>query len=485
MSHAIFAARAGWPLPSTLRTHAGLFILLLTHADAAQAEIAILMAGRVQIDDRREQRLRDDPEDDTDDTAAYHRGLIGTDVGLPNCLLRLTPIGPSGAPIETPTYTHTTADGGYVAVVTVPTREDTGPQLVEVEVAVMYGQAEGFDVAGFESRVLSSPPDYRFRAVGGPVDPTLPEQLPTILISTYTTTLASRSLNGRNFRLPTTSIGMAYLSTEEFFTRVVDARNGGPAGANVLSAKFTGVKVFTNGPLTFAAPNNLTMNVAAGLETSNPASHVAHELGHLVAWTLFESNIPLLGTQDYCFGDGPGSLSASTCTHNLPTLEHERAAWHEGWAQFLTAAWYWPRDRPTPMLEHWDGALIENAVIATGSTNLDCETDPLAHRREFCQAAALWDVFDAPRDDTTGEFADDDALALSLPEIFEVLDGYADDCSTNPFDPMDNHCSNEQGLDAMNHWDFIYNFGLIRSFQEWFDLGDIFDGAGLSGGATD
>jgi hypothetical protein len=251
-------------------------------------------------------------------------------------------------------------------------------------------------------------------------------------------TTRSVSLNANTTRNVAVTSGekeAAYLTAEEFYARVV--RQSGD-----LLNTMKGVAVHINSaPFSAVTPNALDVHLSGGMAIGDAFAE-AHELGHMVAWR----SLGLLLTPfradflDYMCGD-------LNPTHSWTSLECEKAAWNEGFAHMVAAAWMWQRSAPRPVIP-----------VITGGFNLEsgaCTTP--GRNNEGCQAKALWDIYD----NRTGD--DDGITDRSMISITQVLRAYPDHC----IPPFDNRCSNEGDplsllnpldLNALNHLDFRGNW---------------------------
>lgn len=224
----------------------------------------------------------------------------------------------------------------------------------------------------------------------------------------------------------------AYLTAEEFYARVVRQ-------STTLLNTMKGVAVHINSaPFSAVTPTALDVHLSGGMAVGNAFAE-AHELGHMVAWRSFGLVLAPFRADflDYmCFDANP--------THSWTSLECEKAAWNEGFANMVAAAWMWARSAPRPVIPVTAaGFNLESGACTTPGRN-----------NEGCQAKALWDIYDS----RTGD--DDGITDRAMGSITRVLRAYPDHCL------FDNRCSNEGDplglnaldLNALNHLDFRGNW---------------------------
>jgi hypothetical protein len=258
----------------------------------------------------------------------------------------------------------------------------------------------------------------------------------------------------------------AYLTAEEFYARVVRQST---AFLNTMR----GVHVHINStpPIQSSAgitPTGSDVFLTGGTATAS-AFTVAHELGHIVAWrSLGLALSPFRADfQDYACD---GVIIPS---HSWDSLECEKAAWNEGFAHFVAAAWMWARNAPRPVIpeDEADGFNLESEVCDTPSVGNECS-----------QAKALWDIYD-------NRAGDDDGISnRNMASITQVLRGYPDFC-TVPF-VSDNRCSNEGDplgansfdFNALNHLDFRGNWAAVLGATQIPQINAIYTQNSLIGG---
>ena len=344
--------------------------------------------------------------------AASDTGLLwtsrpGDTMPVRRVLLRLRVGGSS-----TETFTMTGDDGCYSLTWT-----SIGTSFpVSGELAVIWASP---DIA-LDTQQTSAP-GRLFTIHDGPLYPDL-------------VTTRSVSMNANTTRNVTVTSGekeAAYLTAEELYARVVRQ------SATLLDT-MKGVAVHINSvPFSAVTPTALDVHMSGGMAVGNAFAE-AHELGHMVAWrSLGLALAPFRADfMDYMCDSNP--------THSWTSIECEKAAWNEGFASLVGAAWMWARSAPRPVIP----------VTAAGF-NLESGTCTTPGRNnEGCQAKALWDIYDS----RTGD--DDGITDRAMGSITRVLRAYPDHCL------FDNRCSNEGDplglnaldLNALNHLDFRGNW---------------------------
>jgi len=349
-------------------------------------------------------------------TAVSDTGLLwtsrsGDTMSIRRVLIRLRVGGSS-----TETFTMTGDDGCY---------------------SVTWSRIGGSFPASGELAVIWASPDMALDSQ----QTTAPSRLFTIhdgpLYGDLVTT-RSVSMNANTTRNVTVTSGekeAAYLTAEEFYARVVRQ------SATLLNT-MKGVAVHINSvPFSAVTPNALDVHMSGGTAVANAFTE-AHELGHMVAWRSFGLALTPFRADfmDYMCDSNP--------THSWTSIECEKAAWNEGFASLVGAAWMWARSAPRPVIPViTSGFNLENGTCTTPGRN-----------NEGCQAKALWDIYDNPVGD------DDGIQGRSMVSITRVLRAYPDHCIV-PF-VSDNRCSNEGDpiglnafdLNALNHLDFRGNW---------------------------
>lgn len=233
----------------------------------------------------------------------------------------------------------------------------------------------------------------------------------------------------------------AYLTAREFYSRVV---NQSTSLLNTMKNVHIHINSTPAGASAGITPTASDVFLTGGTARGN-AFVEAHELGHVVAWRSLGLAFAPFRTdfQDY---NCDGVILPS---HTWDSSECQKAAWNEGFAHTVAAAWMWARNAPRPVIpeDEANGFDLESEICDTRSVRNECS-----------QAKALWDIYDS----RTG---DDDGIAdRSMGSIAQVLRGYPDFC-TFPI-VSDNRCSNEgdplglNALDfnALNHLDFRANW---------------------------
>jgi len=238
----------------------------------------------------------------------------------------------------------------------------------------------------------------------------------------------------------------AYMTTQEFYARVV---NQSTAFLNTMKNVHVHVNSTptTPGVAGGIAPTTSDVFLTGGTATAS-AFTVAHELGHIVAWrSLGVVTVPFRA--DFLDFACDGVVVPA---HGWDSLECQKAAWNEGFAHFVGAAWMWARNAQNPVIpqDEANGFDLENELCDTPNVGNECS-----------HAKALWDIYDNPA-------GDDDGIAnRSMASITQVLRGYTDFCIV-PF-VSDNRCSNEGDplgansfdFNALNHLDFRGNWATV------------------------
>lgn len=216
-----------------------------------------------------------------------------------------------------------------------------------------------------------------------------------------------------------------------------------------MRADMTGMKLYIN----IGAPLTASAAVAwdrvllyPGNPTEKPFT-VAHEMGHALAWkSLGLPAAPIQAPMEYKQCDNEASWGSGT-------LECERVAFAEGFADANASLWMWTR-----------AAVPRYADLRYGRPRTprnydleerqDCRRTS-GHRRMKCISKALWDLVDDPPDD------DDNWHNYDLSDLVGTLRGYNQWCPP-PLD--DSRCSWEgypwaplahwPDYNALNWWDF-------------------------------
>jgi hypothetical protein len=265
------------------------------------------------------------------------------------------------------------------------------------------------------------------------------------------TTVRAATLNAASTRNVTITAGekeAAYLTSEEFYARVVRQ-------STALLNTMKGVFVHINAvPFSTVTPTANDVHLSGGTAVQRPFT-IAHELGHVVTWRSLGLALAPLGLQDYgCFGD-------FSLTHTITSRECEKAAWVEGIANTIGAAWMWQRSAPAPVIP-----------VSTTGFNLESTADGACNtfgvNREGCHARALWDIYDT----------NDGITTRNMLDIASVLRSYPDNCL--PF--FDNACSNEGGENGLNHLDFRANWMRVFGNGQATLIDPIYQNNGLVGG---
>jgi hypothetical protein len=250
--------------------------------------------------------------------------------------------------------------------------------------------------------------------------------------------------------LPASEAVNAYLTAEEMVTTVLFEQFG---GANaVFPDDAASIKSFTHRSFqdldivlnsTAIAPQD--GGIAPTDEsiflwpTKGNGATIAHEMGHIIMWRLHDDDIaPVNPNLDYMC-DGLPSWAPGT-------LECERAAFMDGFADFTLALYKWQRDATGARQKGYDlavpSAFCPPHVPGTPNTN---------HRQARCNTRGFWRMY------STRTFG----------KILQAMDAYP--FCVNLFN--DNHCENERWMigfgapglltadpNAQNWKDFCYNW---------------------------
>jgi len=163
-----------------------------------------------------------------------------------------------------------------------------------------------------------------------------------------------------------------------------------------------------------------------------------HEIGHLYAEQLFESNGP--GPISYCLND-PG------CDHGVASTEYDKTATWEGWASYIAAVSWWSPDDSdsTPYFWSWS---VEDATpphTGPGDTAADNRGIELQATRGF------WDLDDARQDSSVSPCPNrsDQINLWSRSDIATAWLNFADGSG--------NRQEEESDYNGTNLWDYWYN----------------------------
>jgi hypothetical protein len=283
----------------------------------------------------------------------------------------------------------------------------------------------------------TSPPNRLFTIHDGPLFGDFVAETRSVDMNANTT---------RNVTVAGTGTGeprAAYMTTEEFYARVVRQST---AFLNTMK----GVHVHVNSTPPLGASGGVTPTGSDVFLTAGTAAAdaftVAHELGHVVAWrSLGLALAPFRA--DFLDYACDGVIIPS---HAFDSVECEKAAWNEGLAHMVGAAWMWARNAPSPVIPRNGGFNLESGACPTPNVGNECS-----------HAKALWDIYDNP-------VGNEDGIAnRSMASITQVLRGYPDFCIV----PLvsDNRCSNEGDplgansfdFNALNHLDFRANWSRV------------------------
>ncbi len=415
-----------------------LLLIVLAGAGDAAASTGGVVSGCVRMTETRGQL--------TDAAGSLHRADTvrpdGT-IPVPEAIVRFT-FESAGGPEQrvSPVFVRTDANGCYSATWTDGTR-NTFP--VRARMTILWSHAE---MNGQQDRL--PPPTFSIHGITGQ----MLGNSRTVELSADTTV---------NLTVTSGDAAAAYVTAWEFFDRVVDGGNG--ARSERLVEAMRGIRIVTGLPNVSGgwglAPTGREILVAARTPVLTPWT-VAHELGHLATWNALGLSVaPLLPTDYVGF------------TWDFTTRETERAAFLEGMASFLAMAWMWERTAAAPLLYRGGTRFDFEAATGTGEgqaiTPITCATVRFGWERPFCNAAALWDIFDAPSAD------DDPMIDRTQVDVVRTLDRFPDRCPP----PAANGCGNEVGASGLNHNDFLRHFHPPAARGA---LMSIYEANGLAGG---
>jgi hypothetical protein len=257
----------------------------------------------------------------------------------------------------------------------------------------------------------------------------------------------------------------AYMTTEEFYARVVRQST---AFLNTMKNVHVHVNSTPAAPGVAGgiAPTTSDVFLMGGTTAAN-AFVTAHELGHIVAWrSLGVVTVPFRADfQDFACD---GTIIPA---HSFNSVECQKAAWNEGFAHTVAAAWMWARNASSPVIPENGGFNLESGNCPTPSVGNECS-----------HAKALWDIYDS----RTG---DDDGIGdRSMVSITQVLRGYPDFCIVPVV--SDNRCSNEGDplglnsldLNALNHLDFRGNWSAVLGATQIPQINAIYTQNSVTGG---
>ena len=284
----------------------------------------------------------------------------------------------------------------------------------------------------------TSPPNRLFSIHDGPLSFDLVAETRSVAMNATTT---------RNVTVAGVGTGeprAAYMTTQEFYARVV---NQSTALLNTMKNVHVHINSTPAAPGVAGGISPTTSDVfLIGGTAGTDAFTIAHELGHIVAWrSLGIVTVPFRADFSDFACDG-----VVVPAHSFNSIECQKAAWNEGFAHFVAAAWMWARNAADPVIPR------------NGSFNLESDTCPTPSVGNECShAKALWDIYDNP-------VGDDDGIGnRNMASITSVLRGYPDFCIFPAV--SDNHCSNEGDplglnsfdLNALNHLDFRANWAAV------------------------
>jgi hypothetical protein len=199
-----------------------------------------------------------------------------------------------------------------------------------------------------------------------------------------------------------------------------------------------------NGGIT-PTDETILLNPGAGTTAT-----VAHEMGHTINWRMHNIAIAPVSFGDYEACDQQPSWSAFS-------VECERAAFMDGFADFILAIYKWNRSSMSAYQKGYSLA-VPDSQCPPNDPN-DPNLFIANHQKVGCNTRALWRVY----------------RLNSLGKILKALDSYQVGCSVF----FDNHCENERfefppifDNHAKNWYDFWYNWELangtgLNSITNW------------------
>ncbi len=224
----------------------------------------------------------------------------------------------------------------------------------------------------------------------------------------------------------------AYLTTREFFNRVVN-------NSRILRNRMPGLVVKTRVP-SFNSHHGVTpfpreAYISKGAPVASPLM-LAHELGHAVTWAALDLNsAPLNPSTDYSH-----PLGAPLHWDQI-SREFSKAAFLEGLADVWALEWAFGSNERALINDEIGIFDYEVPRVTRGRiVVLDCRTVVNAHEFPFCHTTAVRDLLDN---------RESDGIDLTQADIVNTLDRFRN-CLTNG-------CRDELGLDALNHHDFLCN----------------------------
>jgi hypothetical protein len=247
-----------------------------------------------------------------------------------------------------------------------------------------------------------------------------------------------------NFTVPASEQGNTYITADETI-RSLQFDPGVGAAMPALMNKYIhdlDIQIDTAGiPWPGAggvSPSDETVIIAPGFGTGNPFT-VAHEMGHVMHWRAHEhATAPINPVAHYNCDGVTGWTQLS--------LECERAAFADGWANFIAEVWMWSPKTYAGVLyadTPRSGGGFSRLPLwqAIGSPN-GCPLDNMNHRRPFCNSRALYSLYSA-------SYTNFDAYT-----ILSSLDAYPSGSC--------NHCNDEgswlANFNANNWFDYRWNF---------------------------
>jgi hypothetical protein len=271
-----------------------------------------------------------------------------------------------------------------------------------------------------------------------------------VVLKSYTSQALVNAWNGNfsiNFTLAPSEASNAYLTAEEVVTIVQnDTISGAAAPDNAASMaayahrSFSWLDLVVNDTTISPdkggiAPTNGHILLNPGAGSNNTA---AHEMGHTIMWRMHDDLVaPINPTSDY--------MCDGTTGWDPDSLECERAAFMEGFADFIFAVYTWRR-LANDAYQHYYWLAASDAKCPPH----DPANPNNNHRMAQCNTRGLWAVY----------------RANSLGKILKAVDSYFPACVAF----NDNHCENEryygplllQDRDAQNWKDFWYNWELAN-----------------------
>lgn len=166
-----------------------------------------------------------------------------------------------------------------------------------------------------------------------------------------------------------------------------------------------------------------------------------HEMGHVYQSQLFEGDGP--GTWSYCKNQTP----PPTCSHGLESVEYDKVATSEGWANYVAArAWWDPDDSDSEPC--FSGCSFESGVPVHDDQGDTCDDN---RGIELLAARGFWDLDDA-REDCSSSPAPYRCDNIDLDSRFDIAYNWL-----HFSNGTSNRQEQEGDYDGTNLWDYWKN----------------------------